>query len=114
MENKYKVGDKLYFGYFTGAEIMVEGCEITNVYGNIIEVRNTNTGWFGKVHFSWLKDKNYSDTFEEAYNEAVKSARTKLAENITEAEKEVCIRKKKLAEFEEKYGKEKEDAEKMC
>ena len=66
MENTYKAGDKLYFGYFTGAEIMIEDYEITNVYGNIIEVRNTNTGWFGKVHFSWLKDKNYVDTYEEA------------------------------------------------
>lgn len=106
MKNKYKVGDKLYFGYFTGAEIMVEDYEVTNVYEDTIEVRNTDTGWFGKVHFSWLKDKDYVDTYEEAYNHAVKRAKSKLAENIAEAEKEVCIRKKDLEAFEEKYGKE--------
>ena len=105
MENKYNIGDKLYFSYFTGAEIMVEDYEVTNVYEDTIELRNTHTGWLGEVHFSWLKDKAYIDTYEEAYNHAVKQARSKLAENLSKAKKEVCLRKKDLAAFEEKYGK---------
>lgn len=106
MENKYKIGDKLYFGYFTGTDIVVDESEITNAYENTIEVRNTATGWFGKIHFSWIKDKNYFDTYEEAYNEAIKHARLTLTENVARAEKDVCTRKKELAEFEEQYGKE--------
>ena len=106
MENKYKVGDKLYFGYFTGKDIVVEYCEITNVYEDIIELRNTDTGFLGEAHFSWLKDKNYLNTYEEAYNYAVKLARLALAENLSEAEKEVRICKKEITAFEEKYGKE--------
>lgn len=106
METKYKVGDKLYFGYFTGTEIMVEYYEITNVYEDTIELRNTDTGWFGKAHFSWLKDKSYCNTYEEAYSRAVKHARLVLTKSLAEKEEEICILKKEIAEFEKKYGKE--------
>lgn len=106
MKNKYKVGDKVYFGYYTGDDIVVEEYEVITVYKDKIELRNTTTGSLSGVHRSWLKSANHFDTYEEAHKHAVKLARPKLFANLSEVEKEVHILKEKIAKFNEKYGKE--------
>lgn len=107
MKNKYKVGDKVYFSYFSSDDIRIEEHEITKVYKTKVKLRNTATDTLSDLHFSWLGVlRPFFDTYEEAYNYAVKHARLTLIENLAEAEKEVRICKKEIAAFEEKYGKE--------
>jgi hypothetical protein len=105
MENKYKVGDKVYFGYYTGDDIVVEEYEVITVYEDEIELRSTTTSSLIVLRPSWINDTNYFDTYEEAYNHAVKRVRATLIEDLAEIDEEVAILKKKIAEFEEKYGK---------
>lgn len=106
METKYKVGDKLYFGYYTGDDIVVEEYEIITVYKDKIELRNTTTGSLSGVHRSWLKSTNPFDTYEEAHKHAVKLARPKLTKNSADLKKEICRLKQEIAVSREKYGKE--------
>lgn len=105
MENKYKVGDKLYFGYFTGDDIVVEEHEVVNVCDDKIELLNTTTNSLSGVHFSWLKDAKLFDTHEEAYNYAIERVRVKFSRMLEDAEKTVFEVKDKIKKFEEKYGK---------
>ena len=129
MENKYKVGDKLYFGFFTGDDIVVEEYEVTNVYNSEIELcnttndivieeykvtnvynseielRNTTNDVLTVVRYSWLKDTNHFDTYEKAYHHTVNITGSNLLKDLTDAEKEVRILKEKIAKFNDKYGK---------
>ena len=70
MENKYKIGDKLYFGYFTGDDIVVEEHEVITVYEDKIELRKIPAGYLSGIPLSQLKTSKYFDTYEEAYNYA--------------------------------------------
>lgn len=105
MKNKYKVGDKLYFGFFTGDDIVVEEYEVIIIYKDKIELRNTTTGTITVVRASWLKYTSYRDTYEAAYNHAVNLTGAKLSKNLADVEKEVHILKEKIAKFNDKYGK---------
>ena len=105
MKNKYKVGDKLYFGYFTGAEIIVEEYIVTEVFTNKLEMRNVVSNSLSGVPFSWLHEAHYFDTYEEAYNYAIERVRTKFSRMLADAEKAVFEVKEKIKKFEEKYGK---------
>jgi hypothetical protein len=106
MRSKYKVGDKVYFGYYTGDDIVVEEYEVITVYKDKLELRNTTTGSLSGVHWSWLKDINHFDTYEEAYNHAINLARPKLTKNSADLKKEICRLKQEIAVSREKYGKE--------
>jgi hypothetical protein len=105
MKDKYKVGDKVYFGYYTGDDIVVEEYEVITVYKDKLELRSMTTGSLSGVHRSWLKSTNPFDTYEEAYNHAINLARPKLTKNLADLEKEVHILKEKITKFNDKYGK---------
>lgn len=106
MENKYKVGDKMYFSYFSSDDIIVEEYEITKVYKTKVKLRDPATDALSDLHLSWLGVLNtYFDTYEEAYNYAVEHAKLTLIEALADVEKEARILREKIAKFNDKYGK---------
>jgi hypothetical protein len=109
MENKYKVGDKLYFGYFTGSDIKVEEHIVTQVFpNNSIEIRNTVSNSLGHVGFPWIDEPAYFDTYEEAFNYTIERVRANFSYKLDNAEKALFNVKDKIKKFEDKYGKRNE------
>jgi hypothetical protein len=52
VKNKYKVGDKVYFSYFSSDDIRIEEHEITKVYKTKVKLRNTATDALSDLPFS--------------------------------------------------------------
>jgi hypothetical protein len=106
METKYKVGDRIYHGYFDSkGDIIVDEYEILEIIAKDFKACRVKYSSAPLLIFSWNKDLYY-DTYEEAYNGLIKWRRIALEQELKNAEDIVCGVKNRIKKFEEKYGKE--------
>ena len=104
MENKYRVGDKVYHGYFTTKDLVVDEYEILDVTTEGLKVRNINYPSAPIITFPQNQDI-YFNTYEEAYNGVINRVRGVMSNELKTAEKVVDAVKNRIKKFEDEYGK---------